>query len=341
MKYPHFLREGGSIGLVAPSFGCAIEPYHTAFQNALRIWKEKGYRLQLGPNCYENKGIGISNTPRCCAEEFMTFYTGKESDVLISCGGGELMCEILEYLDFNKLAASTPKWFMGYSDNTNLTFLLTTLTDTAAIYGPCAAAFGMEPWHEAIQDALFLLEGKKLTIKNYPLWEAVSKKDETHPLEPYHVTEPFALAMYPKKEHTRIKGRLIGGCLDCLKNLAGTWFDQVDAFCKRYADDGILWFLESCDLNVMDMRRALWNLREAGWFSHCSGFLIGRPMHYDEPMMGLDRHSAVTEILKPLNVPIIMDLDIGHTAPMMPLVSGAYAVAEVSGNHFSIEMKLK
>ena len=72
-------------------------------------------------------------------------------DAIISCGGGELMCEILRYVDFERIAQAKPKWFMGYSDNTNLTFLLTTLCDTAAIYGPCAASFGMKPWHAAIR----------------------------------------------------------------------------------------------------------------------------------------------------------------------------------------------
>ena len=63
MKYPKFLQENGTIGFVAPSFGCSTEPYRTAFESAQRKWTERGYRLDLGPNCYEGSGIGISNTP--------------------------------------------------------------------------------------------------------------------------------------------------------------------------------------------------------------------------------------------------------------------------------------
>ena len=63
------------------------------------------------------------------------------------------MGEDLPYVDFEKIKEAKPKWYLGYSDNTNMTFLLTTLCDVASIYGPCAAAFGMEPWHPAIQDA--------------------------------------------------------------------------------------------------------------------------------------------------------------------------------------------
>ena len=99
------------------------------------------------------------------------------------------MCEILDKVDFDRIRVTKPKWYMGFSDNTNMTFLLATLCDTASIYGPCAAAFGMEPWHESLWDAYHLLRGEKSSIEGYALWEKEGKKDEEHPLEPYNVTE--------------------------------------------------------------------------------------------------------------------------------------------------------
>ena len=36
MRYPEFLKENGTIGFVAPSFGAATEPYRSAFVNALK-----------------------------------------------------------------------------------------------------------------------------------------------------------------------------------------------------------------------------------------------------------------------------------------------------------------
>ena len=91
------------------------------------------------------------------------------------------MCEILDYVDFGKIKAAKPKWYMGFSDNTNMTFLLATLCDTASIYGPCAAAFGMEPWHESLWDAYRILRGSQDTVRGYELWEKEGVKDEEHP----------------------------------------------------------------------------------------------------------------------------------------------------------------
>lgn len=384
MKYPEFLSPGGAIGFVAPSFGCATEPYLSAFDNAQRRWREMGYRLRLGPNCYAQEGVGISNTPPKCGEELWQSYCSGDSDVLISCGGGELMCEILDYVDFARIRQARPKWYMGFSDNTNMTFLLTTLCDTASIYGPCAAAFGMEPWHPSIGDAMELLCGRKLQFGGYEKWEREWLKDEEHPLLPYNVTEPSAIKYALPDGRTNVeslrgeqhggnaagaavadgvgggtaadgevrrgevsapqielRGRLLGGCMDCLVNLLGTKYDQVTAFADRYRDDGILWFLESCDLNVMSIRRAMWQMEHAGWFEHCSGFLIGRPLCHGQEMMGLDQYGAVYETIRKYHVPVLMDLDIGHLSPMMPLICGSMAQVVSDGVKYRVEMSLR
>ena len=160
MRYPEFLSEGGTIGFVAPSFGCATEPYKTAFGMTIKRFEKEGYTIELGPNCYEDKGIGISNTPQACGNELTQMYESNVNDVLISCGGGELMCEILPYVDFDRIKAAKPKWYLGYSDNTNFTFLQNTIADTASVYGPCAGAFAMKDWHQALVDTFDVLRGK-------------------------------------------------------------------------------------------------------------------------------------------------------------------------------------
>ena len=376
MKYPKFLAENGTIGFVAPSFGCNIEPYKTAFDNAQKCFRELGHGLDLGPNCYAGSGIGISNTPEACGTELTEYYCSAENDMLISCGGGELMCETMNHVDFEKIKAAEPKWYMGYSDNTNMTFLLATLCDTASIYGPCAQTFGMEPWHESLHDTYQLLRGQKNVVHGYDMWEKDSLKDAEHPLVSYHLTEKRDLRIFTGKEsgkmaedHTQrvetaaaiekkiaengysgreypdleiqMQGRLIGGCMDCLINLLGTKFDKVEDFAEKYKEDGIIWFMESCELNVMSIRRAIWQMKNAGWFSHVKGFLIGRPLCFGENLMGLDQYHAIVDLLAEYHVPIIMDADIGHLAPMMPLVCGGYAKIQTKGNDITVEMQWK
>lgn len=353
MRYPEFIKKGDTIGFVSPAFGCATEPYKSAFENAKRKLGERGYRADVGPNCGRTDGIGISGTPESCGREFMDYYLSGANKALISCGGGELMCTVLDYIDFEALSNAAPKWFMGYSDNTNITFLLATLCDTASVYGPCAAAFGMEPWHPAIEDALSVLEGSVNTLKGYGGWERESLKTGENPLVPYNITEKPSFKLFDKdgqavvqsaqadnrqNTHIQMSGRLIGGCLDCLNNLAGTKYDRTAEFADRYKEDGLIWFLEACDLNVLSINRAMWHLDRSGWFEHVKGFIIGRPYCYGQSIMGLDQYEAVLGIIRKYNVPVIMDADIGHLPPMLPLVCGSMAEVSANGNGISIRM---
>ena len=342
MRYPPFLPDGGTIGFIAPSFGCTTEPYLSCFEESLRIFREKGYETHIGPNCSAADGIGKSSTPENCGAEINDFFLRDDCDVILSCGGGETMCEDLPFTDFEAIREAAPKWFMGFSDNTNLTFTLPVLCDTAAIYGPCAPAFAMRPLHRSVEDAFAILRGEKLEVSSYEGWEKLPLKDETDPFAAYNITEKTKMRLFAgKARKVSFSGRLIGGCLDILAVLCGTRFDRVKEFYERYAQDGLIWFLEACDLNPMSIRRALWQLDNAGWFEHVNGFLIGRPFLYEEEVLGMDRINAVTGVLEKYGVPVVMDVDLGHLPPTMPLISGAMADVTASARKLSVKMRLE
>lgn len=362
MKYPKYLKQNDTIGFTAPSFGCTIEPYMSGFNEAIERFKGMGYKVRIGDNCYKSDGIGISTNPKDCAKELEEMYKEADSDVLISCGGGELMCETIGNLDFEGLKEAEPKWFMGYSDNTNFTFLLNTILDTASIYAPCAASYGMRPWHKALKSSFGVLTGEVTEVEGYNMWELNSSKTAEKPFEPYNLTEEKIIYLYEgnnpifraptceeiesgnvKKGHfkTRVnfEGRIIGGCLDTLVTLCGTRFDKVKEFNEKYKDDGIVWFLESCDLTPLQIRRACWQLRNAGWFDNARGFVFGRPYHFHETDMGVDQYNAVLGVIGDMNKYIVFDADIGHLSPSIPVISGSYAKISV-GENINIKYEL-
>jgi muramoyltetrapeptide carboxypeptidase LdcA involved in peptidoglycan recycling len=356
LRYPRFITEGDTIGFPAPSFGCNIDPYLSRFDAAMEYFKERGFITNPGPNSKAGFGIGISNTPEKCAEELTQMYLDTANDAIIACGGGEMMCEILEHIDFDSIRNTSPKWIMGYSDITNIIHPMLTLCDTASIYGPCAYNFGLRKLHESIETALDILCGKKESVHSYdhhekyfydeePLPEGV----EPDPLEPLNATEKSLKAVYDSKifhmpgefsGDINFSGRLIGGCLDCLENLLGTPYEDTKGFLDRYETDGVIWCLEACDLNVFSIRRAMWKMDAAGWFRKgaVSGFLIGRPGNGQE-MMGLNHFGAVMPYIEKNGVPAVLDCDLGHVAPSMPLVMGSIGHVKVTGNDVKIEME--
>lgn len=336
MKTPAYLQDQGTIGFVAPSFGCNTSPYKECFDSALEQFHNKGFGTILGPNCYIGEGVGISNKPELCAKEFMEMYENPEANVLISCGGGELMCEILEYIDFDRLMSLPPKWFAGYSDNTNLTYLLTTICDVKSLYSVCAQSYGMKEWYQNHYDTLEVLQGKKKNVSGYPLFEKESLKGPENPYVSYHLTEDKRLRIFDSQttetSEISMSGRLLGGCMDCLVNLLGTKYDKTTDYLERYKEDGFIWFLEACELNVFSIRRAMWQMEQAGWFRYVKGFVIGRPMLHGQILMGLDQYEAVLPVVRKLQVPVIFDADFGHIAPAMPIVCGSYAEIKAKNN---------
>ncbi len=346
MRYPEFLQPGGRIGLIAPSFGCTREPYLSRLKSAIAFLEERGYTVLVGPNVYEEAGVGKSNTPQACADEIMDFFTNDRADLILSVGGGETMCEDLAFVDFDALSAAPPRYFMGYSDNTNLSFTLPTLCDTAAVYAPCATSFGLRPLPPSLWDTLRLITGESLQMHSYPAWQCVDDAaPEEEPLRPYFTRMPSCqkLALPGKAfpaSSASFSGRLLGGCLDCLINLCGTKYDRVRAFNERYVRDGVIWFLESCDLTPLAQRRAFWQLSEAGWFDNARGFLLGRPGLFDYVDHGLTHEEAARSSLERFGVPIVLDTDLGHLPPMMPLIAGALAEVGYDESGLSVRMRL-
>ena len=351
MKKPKFIKPGDTIGLVAPSFGAGMEPYITRLAAAIKNFENRGYHVVCADSCYKSDGLGISTNPEDAAADVMKFYLDDKIDALISVGGGELMNETISCMDFERLKEADPKWYMGYSDNTNMIFPMAVLCDTPGIYGPCAGGFG-KPWEDTEDASFALLEGTCLTVRGYDKFERPDCYDgmeDVDPLARYLLTEPKILKNYlpdgktlvpaPAEEKISFEGLLLGGCLDVLENLSGTKYDNV----KKYVERGekIIWVMEACDLNPMSIRRTVWHLKQQGWFNTAAGFLIGRPLaSFEQDMMGVNAYNAVTDVIRDLQVPVIMDADIGHIDPMMPLIIGSRAGVTAENNNLTVEMHL-
>ena len=351
MRFPKHIKKGDTIGLVAPSFGATIEPYATRLRAAIAKFEELGYQVEIAPSVWKSDGLGISTAPEDAAEDLMRFYLRDDIDALLSVGGGELMCETISHVRFGELKDAEPKWFMGYSDNTNFLMPMATIAEVAGIYGPCATQFG-KVWEDAENDAYQLLCGTLGRVHGYPKYELPEDGDKRKddPLAPYHLTQKKELVSFlpeggrfvraGEEETVSFSGILLGGCLDILATQAGTIFDHVEQFAAE--NEGIVWFFEACDLNPMGIRRAVWQLKENGWFETAAGFLIGRPLAaLGQEMMGVDAYNAVTDLLADYGVPIIMDADIGHVSPMMPLVLGAHADVSACGNELIADLTME
>lgn len=334
MRYPAFVPPKAVIGAVAPSFGVSGYPYEEKYRAAAAKLSRKGWTVRPVEHL---TGIAQAQSAPAPvrAAEWLKLYRDPAVSALISVAGGEREIEILPYLDHDELSRAIPKWFMGFSDDTVLTFTLPVNADVAAVYGPHLGAFGMKRWHSSVQDAFALLTGERSRFTSYPRYET---EDRTalpgQALAGYHLTRKTRITSMSGKPE-RLSGRLTGGCLDVLQTLCGDPRLAIREYLERYREDGILWFLETCDLNACGTLRALWQLKQAGWFAHASGFLFGRPLH-PETLFGLSYEEAVQAAVGDLGVPVWFGLDLGHLPPRWPIVSGALGTVEMHGERAEI-----
>ena len=128
-----------------------------------------------------------------------------------------------------------PKWIQGFSDNTNTLFYLTTKADVATAYGANFGDFGMQPWDKSVKSGLGVLEGDVKVQESFETFQDGFGKRETG-LEGYAADGQVEWKNICGEEGGKIcvQGRLIGGCMDVIMNLAGTPYDGVKEFIEKY-----------------------------------------------------------------------------------------------------------
>lgn len=321
MIYPSFVQKGHTIGITAPSDGNKKETDLVRLDSGRRQLEARGYKL-IETAHVRTSYKGRSTDGKTRAAEFMDLIKNDKVMWIISAKGGDFLMEMLPFVDFEQICLN-PTWIQGFSDNTGLTFTVTTNCDMATVYGCNFNDFGMEKWHKAMKDNLALLEGNNIIQTSFCRYEE-EYNDRITGLEGYVLKRDVYWRNITGEAEMKLSGRLLGGCLDVLLNLTGTKYDKTVDFINRYKEDGILWYLESFSLNGEALTRGLWQLLEAGWFGTAKGFVFGRPAFYDEEA-GIPYEEAVLSVLGELKVPVILDVDIGHKAPQMTIINGALA----------------
>ena len=336
MIYPEFLKEHDTIGVTAPSDGVTDEVKLKRLDNAIKNFEEKGFIIKETSNVRCSvKGRSSSSKER--AEELESLYKDDNIKTIITSGGGDFLLEMLSEVNFNAIK-DNPKWLQGYSDPTGLLFTITTNLDIATVYSDNFKTFGMEPWHKSLENNLEILKGNIIEQTSFSKYEE-DKKLITG-LEPFNLTKKVYWKNLNNEDVINIKGRMIGGCLDLITELFGTRFDNTKAFLEKYKDDGIIWYFDVCELSSESLIRTLWKLKDNGYFKCTKGILFSR-VYSCNSYYDISYEEAIYESLKDLNIPIIINADIGHVSPRMTIINGAIATITSSKGKGKIKFTLK
>lgn len=346
MIFPAFIKPGDTIAVTALSRGMEQETERIRFNSGAHALKEHGYNVIFTDNVFvTNDRFGRSSSAREKARQFNELVADPTVTAIYSAGGGDFLAEMLPYVDLDAFTEH-PKWVQGFSDNTSILYYLATKGGIATAYGANFGDYGMQPWERSVSDGLAVLEGKLAVQSSFDTYQDGFGVRETG-LEGYAADGKVEWKNIIGDTDGRISmdGRLLGGCLDVLMNIAGTPFDGTLDFIDRYQDDGIIWFLESFDLQFEQMMESLWKMKMMGWFEHTKGIIFGRPLFYraegfdGSPLPSYE--DVLHERLDGLNVPVILDADIGHKGPQFVMINGALAHIESEGGRGTCSLELK
>lgn len=328
MNYPEFLKVGDTIGICAPSAGIVKPEKIEKLEEAIRQLESMGYKVieTASVRCDDN---GRSAPAKVRADEFMGLLENDEVKLIIFATGGDFLCEILDYLDFDKIKTLKPKWLQGYSDITGIGYMFNSILDIPTMYFQTIKDYAMKPLHKSLTDALKIMSGENVIQESFDLYEKEWDLDNVDPNATYNLTEPVEWKIVLGGNEVSFQGRSIGGCLDCIKSFIGTKYDKVNEYIDRHKEDGIVWFLEAFEMNTAELQRTLWQMESAGYFRNCKGIVFGRPLFIREDYE-TSFNDAVKISLEHLNIPVICDADIGHVSPQMAIINGA--ILKISSN---------
>lgn len=325
MIYPKFLNENSKISVIAPSAGIGEEKKES-FDLSLSRIEANGWKIKESASV--RSGLLESADPKTRVKELNEAFCDPETDAVFCACGGDLLTTMLNHLD-PQVIMNNPKWLQGYSDPTNLLYPITTCLDVATIYGCNAGGFDAPDPGKTAEYNFEILKGNIPAQENF----------ETYIRKNYETGEEESLPVKwttPNGDFIE-RGRLLGGCMDCLMNLIGTKYDGTISFCERYFDDGVIWYFDIFSLTAEQVYLTLWHMKEAGWFNTARGFIFGR-VCFEKSFVGMTYEEAVLKALD--DAPIIMEADVGHVWPRMTFINGAIANVKCKDGKGEVKLTL-
>ncbi|TXK39648.1 S66 peptidase family protein [Nonomuraea sp. C10] len=335
MRYPSPLRPGDRIGVTSPSSG-VDKTLHDRLRVAIRTVEARGYEVVTG-SCMD--GAGHVSAPAAeRARELTDMLTDPAIKAVVPPWGGETAIDLLPLLDWEALRAAEPTWVVGYSDLSTIITPLTLLTGVATIHGnnlmdtPYRVPDGLLGW----LDIVALPPGATFTqtppgryrAQGFDEWQISPEADE------FTLDTPGGWTRLDGDGPVTAEGRLIGGCVETLCNVAGTRYTDTSFL----SADGLIVYVEADQHDAGTICRHLHGMRLAGFFDGATAILAGRTRA--PGLLTLTQHEAVLDALGGLGVPIIADVECGHVPPYLPLVNGARARVSYAGGRGEITQTL-
>ena len=316
------LKKWDTIAIVSTSWWWAsIFPH--VYKSWIKILENLWFKIKEFPSVRKNVAF-LEKNPEFRAKDINDAFADKEIKAIFISIGWDDSIRILPFLDYKNIRRN-PKIIIGFSDITTLLVYFNQIW-LVTLYGPMIMA-GFSQWNYL---------GKKFQEHIKTILFENPKKYLYEPYDSYH---EWYLKWWEKNNVGKVKSalknswwkwlqgnstvqwELLGGCIEVLEFMKSTKFWPNNNFWN-----GKILFLETSENKPSpeQIKRMLRNYGMQWIFEKISALLIGRARDYSEnEKLKLNENilKIVRNEFKNKNIPIITNMDFGHTDPqwILPL----------------------
>jgi len=276
MRKPRALREGSTIGIVAP----ASNVDRNALLRGIAVLEQLGYRVRYSEQVFMQEYY-FAGAHDLRARELMRMFADPQIEAIFCARGGYGCVHLLSRLD-SKVFRANPKVFIGHSDVTVLLQYIENQCDMVSFHGPMVArefALG-EPTYDR-QSFLACI---------------------AQPVAGHRITSSGLETI----RSGSARGSLTGGCLSLLTAAIGTeWEVQTE---------GKILFLEDVNAKPYQVDRMLMHLKLAGKLDRVRGLVFGIMLNCRQSAdQGYRLQEIILRTIEEYSFPVLYGLPSGHT----------------------------
>ena len=338
MIKPPKLQPGDKIATVSLSWGGPSVFPHRYQAGVKQLQEEFGLQVVHMPNTLKEAGW-LARNPKARADDLMQAFADPSIKGIFSTIGGSDSIRLLPFIDFDVIR-DNPKVFLGYSDTT-ISHLFCYRAGLVSYFGPSIMAefaenCGMFP---------YMVESLRRTLFSSAVIGEIQPSTEGWTVEFLDWADPASQQIKRKLNPSTgwkflqgkgaRRGHLVGGCLEVLD-----WTRGTEIFPEDW-QNAILFLETSEEAPPPDLvARTLRVFAAMGILPQLSGILFGRPGGNISPDTFQEYDKAILQVVTHeeglIDLPIITQMDFGHSSPMFILPYGVQAEIDFENQRFSI-----
>ncbi|MBI3260810.1 LD-carboxypeptidase [Candidatus Berkelbacteria bacterium] len=320
---PQKLKRGDIVAVIAPSRSLAMISQEIQ-DIANQRFTELGLTLTFGKHVQERDEFESSNI-EFRIQDLHAAFTDSSIKAILTVIGGFNSNQLLRYIDWD-LLKDNPKIFCGYSDITALNNAIFTKTGLVSYSGPHYSAFGEKLYLD------YTLEYFKKCLMSDESFAIEPAKDWSDDFwwKNQDVREPIKNDGWLVINEGKASGTILGGNLCTFNLLHGTeYFPPLD--------NSILFIEDDEESMRHHFDRDLQSIIHLPDFHKVKGLVIGRFQKASK--ITNDVLTKIIKTKKELNtMPIIANVDFGHTSPMITFPIGGELEMHASSSNPSLNI---